>query len=455
MNTRTKYEMTNADLDKLFEACKPTMAICGSGGVPLFGTPQENANRAWAELGQRMGFDPLTVQPTGTGDKFFTAILISASPPNDQPLAEATSDTGGASEAPVSEEASDAKLAELILYMDDPNFDEDKLKFLLFKIDMEAFVKFGETITGATYIKEDDSGASAEARDAAHSFTKEVRLDDGEEDYLARFLTAFAKRANDSAIAELRRELGILRKQLDEQIAQTADACTGRDVARRENAELHAQLERLNQAYAQAWSECDTALEKAGIVMDEYPHKLVVQGIEELRARIESAERQLEFQRKRNDDNVSDWGAAVAEAQQQRDALQSTVDALNRELDELKGQVVPLGSWQETLRDRDQALSDLAAFVAHEDLKAARAQLAQAEAERDQKERQLRLVGYYGVNGDEVRSELAKLDALKAALEEAESVFLRYASMHTERGKTDKAEANRAEAVKCRNALAL
>ncbi len=71
---RTSYEMTEADLKKLLDACKPTPVLFLTGGVPLGSSPQENANRAWAELGERMGFDCMTVEPTGRGDRFFTAV---------------------------------------------------------------------------------------------------------------------------------------------------------------------------------------------------------------------------------------------------------------------------------------------------------------------------------------------------------------------------------------------
>jgi hypothetical protein len=37
-------------------------------------SPQECANDAWAELGHRMGFDHMTVQPDARGDRFFTAL---------------------------------------------------------------------------------------------------------------------------------------------------------------------------------------------------------------------------------------------------------------------------------------------------------------------------------------------------------------------------------------------
>ena len=68
MNPRVNYEMSEADLAMILEACKPTPAMWGSGGTPLFSTPQENANRAWAELGKRMGFDPMTVRSDATVD---------------------------------------------------------------------------------------------------------------------------------------------------------------------------------------------------------------------------------------------------------------------------------------------------------------------------------------------------------------------------------------------------
>lgn len=70
---RTNYEMTQADLDIILAACVPTrvMMIGGSTGS----SPQENANRAWAALGEKMGFDHMTVRPEpGMGHRFFTAI---------------------------------------------------------------------------------------------------------------------------------------------------------------------------------------------------------------------------------------------------------------------------------------------------------------------------------------------------------------------------------------------
>ena len=64
--------MTQDDLDKILDACKPVPMIMLQCGMPE--SPQERANRAWAELGSRMGFDAMTVEPTGEGNRFFTAV---------------------------------------------------------------------------------------------------------------------------------------------------------------------------------------------------------------------------------------------------------------------------------------------------------------------------------------------------------------------------------------------
>ena len=69
-----EFEMTDEDLATLMKASKPTMAIFGSGGVPLTSTPQENANRAWAQLGEKLGFKFMTVEPiSDKGQRFFKA----------------------------------------------------------------------------------------------------------------------------------------------------------------------------------------------------------------------------------------------------------------------------------------------------------------------------------------------------------------------------------------------
>lgn len=72
MYPRTEYEMTDADLKTILDACKPVPYMLIGGHAPS--SPQENANRAWAALGAKMGFDPMSVQPTGKGNRFFSAV---------------------------------------------------------------------------------------------------------------------------------------------------------------------------------------------------------------------------------------------------------------------------------------------------------------------------------------------------------------------------------------------
>jgi hypothetical protein len=69
--------MTQADLDKIIDACNPDACKPVPMVMLQCGTPrssQERANDAWAELGQRMKFEHMTVRPTGEGDRFFTAV---------------------------------------------------------------------------------------------------------------------------------------------------------------------------------------------------------------------------------------------------------------------------------------------------------------------------------------------------------------------------------------------
>lgn len=69
---RTMYEMTDEQLAAILDAGKPAPLIMLQCGMPP--SPQENANRAWVQLGEEMGFDSLTVRPaTGKSDRFFTA----------------------------------------------------------------------------------------------------------------------------------------------------------------------------------------------------------------------------------------------------------------------------------------------------------------------------------------------------------------------------------------------
>lgn len=73
MTDRREFEMTEADYEKLIKACEPVPLIMLQCGAPS--SPQENANRAWCSLGERLGFDGMTVLPSPSkGRLFFTAI---------------------------------------------------------------------------------------------------------------------------------------------------------------------------------------------------------------------------------------------------------------------------------------------------------------------------------------------------------------------------------------------
>ena len=68
---RKEFEMTQEQLDKLMESMKPVPLIMLQCGMPR--SQQERANDAWESLGKEMGFDSMSVRPTGRGDRFFTA----------------------------------------------------------------------------------------------------------------------------------------------------------------------------------------------------------------------------------------------------------------------------------------------------------------------------------------------------------------------------------------------
>jgi len=74
MNDRIEFEMTEEDLAALLAACKPTPVMFLSGGTPMCASPQENANRAWARLGEKLGFETMSVVPDPANrQRFFLA----------------------------------------------------------------------------------------------------------------------------------------------------------------------------------------------------------------------------------------------------------------------------------------------------------------------------------------------------------------------------------------------
>jgi len=72
MSERKEYELTPEQFEKLLEACRPVAAIMLQCGPVA--SPQENANRAWCALGDELGFDGMSVEPSSRGQRFFTAV---------------------------------------------------------------------------------------------------------------------------------------------------------------------------------------------------------------------------------------------------------------------------------------------------------------------------------------------------------------------------------------------
>lgn len=73
MYPRTNFEMTKEDLAIIMDACKPTPVM--KIGSYTGSSPQENANRAWRTLGEKMGFDHMTVRPIQDKNmNFFSAV---------------------------------------------------------------------------------------------------------------------------------------------------------------------------------------------------------------------------------------------------------------------------------------------------------------------------------------------------------------------------------------------
>ena len=68
---RKEYEMTEAQLAKLLEACRPVPYIIVGGMPPR--SPQERANDAWRDLGRELGFVWDTVSISGKDQRLFTA----------------------------------------------------------------------------------------------------------------------------------------------------------------------------------------------------------------------------------------------------------------------------------------------------------------------------------------------------------------------------------------------
>lgn len=76
MASRKEFQLTTEQYVKLIEACRPVPLIMLQCGMPR--SAQEHANDAWCALGKELGFDGMTVEGSPKGDRFFTAVPVSA-----------------------------------------------------------------------------------------------------------------------------------------------------------------------------------------------------------------------------------------------------------------------------------------------------------------------------------------------------------------------------------------
>lgn len=74
METKQRFEMSEAQLAKIMDACRPVPYMVFGSMEPR--SPQERANIAWTNLGAEMGFDSATVEPCGEGDRVFMAVPV-------------------------------------------------------------------------------------------------------------------------------------------------------------------------------------------------------------------------------------------------------------------------------------------------------------------------------------------------------------------------------------------
>lgn len=69
---RKEFKMTDEQLKMIMNASKSVAYMVFGGREPS--SPQENANAAWAILGEELGFKSMTVQPvSGKDNTYFTA----------------------------------------------------------------------------------------------------------------------------------------------------------------------------------------------------------------------------------------------------------------------------------------------------------------------------------------------------------------------------------------------
>ncbi len=71
---KKQFELTEAEFNELMEIAKnPTPYMLGSGGVELFESQQERANRVWKRIGMERGFVWDSCESSGADPKCFLA----------------------------------------------------------------------------------------------------------------------------------------------------------------------------------------------------------------------------------------------------------------------------------------------------------------------------------------------------------------------------------------------
>jgi hypothetical protein len=69
---RKEFELNDKDYNRLMNACKPVPYMVFGGRFPP--SLQERVNSAWKALGDKLGFQYMTVEPVSDkSDRFFTA----------------------------------------------------------------------------------------------------------------------------------------------------------------------------------------------------------------------------------------------------------------------------------------------------------------------------------------------------------------------------------------------
>lgn len=67
---KKQFEMNDEEFNELMEIAKnPSPYMLGSGGVELFESTQDRANRVWEKLGEKYGFKWDTGESARTGNQ--------------------------------------------------------------------------------------------------------------------------------------------------------------------------------------------------------------------------------------------------------------------------------------------------------------------------------------------------------------------------------------------------